>query len=69
MPVNAHPRVDTWRNEAAEARALAARYQDPEAQRSMLEVASAYDLLARLEEAARADTLGERAGPALTGPR
>lgn len=59
--MSAHPRVRAWRTEAAEARALAARFQDPEAQRSMLEVASAYDMMARLEEAARA---GPGTGPA-----
>jgi hypothetical protein len=57
-------RVDAWRHEAEAARAQAAGFQDPEAQRSMLEVATAYDLLARLEEAARTDATGDQVGPA-----
>lgn len=55
MATYAPDRVTAWRQEAAAARAVAAGFQDPEAQRSMLEVASAYDMLARLEEAATAD--------------
>jgi hypothetical protein len=40
-----------WRARAAEARAIAAEMKDPEAQRTMLEIAMHYDALA--ERAAR----------------
>ena len=63
MAMSEQRRVDAWRHEAAAARAQAANFQDPEAQRSMLEVATAYDLLARLEEAARADATDDQVGP------
>ena len=40
-----------WRTRAAEARAIAAEMKDPSARRTMLEVATHYDVLA--ERAAR----------------
>lgn len=63
MPMSEQRRVDAWQHEAEAARAQVANFQDPEAQRSMLEVATAYDLLARLEEAARVDTTDDEVGP------
>ena len=39
-----------WRMRAAEARVIAAEMKDPEARRTMLEVATHYDVLAKRAE-------------------
>jgi hypothetical protein len=43
-----------WRDRAAEARDNAARMQDPEAKRLMLEIAATFDELAKKAEEGRA---------------
>jgi hypothetical protein len=46
----AEQQIDRWRDEAADARAMANQFASPEAAKSMREVASVYERMASIKE-------------------